>query len=318
MVADDKVIEIVNKRMRGNKDCIPRFLYKYRPFDKFAYEMLADNYLYLCPAENLDDPSECRTTLTVEDFYNVATNRLKVKCVDAILEFIKPYAAAADFQLAKSKVYSILTPNGEVRKHFLLDIESELQMLAPEADTALLINLLACIPDALKDPNIASKFGDYIGLAIDARQYMGICSLSELADSTQMWEKYADDASGYCVKYDMTDYQEVDLLYPVVYQDERNINIINNIVLSYVGEMILKLSCGKVDADCSSYARMFLTKNTAWAYQKEWRLLGDANQKIQAPKISAVCLGRNVSQEHKQEMIRFCNEHNIVIKENKF
>ena len=182
----------------------------------------------------------------------------------------------------------------------------------------MLINSLAFIPDAIKDPNIASKFGDYIGLAIDARQYMGICSLSELADSAQMWEKYADDASGYCVEYDMTDYQEVDLLYPVVYQDERNINIINNIVLSYVGEMILKLSCGKVDADCSSYARMFLTKNTEWTYQKEWRLLGDANQKIQAPKISAVCLGRNVSQEHKQEMIRFCNEHNIVIKENKF
>ena len=36
----------------------PKYLYKYRPFDEFAFDMLEDKYIYLCPAMNLDDETE--------------------------------------------------------------------------------------------------------------------------------------------------------------------------------------------------------------------------------------------------------------------
>lgn len=37
----------------------PNTLYKYRSFDKYAFEMIKDNYAYLSPVKDLDDPFDC-------------------------------------------------------------------------------------------------------------------------------------------------------------------------------------------------------------------------------------------------------------------
>ena len=44
----------------------PKLLYKYRPFDKYSFDMLENNYLFLCPAENEDDKTECLTTVDLD------------------------------------------------------------------------------------------------------------------------------------------------------------------------------------------------------------------------------------------------------------
>ena len=41
----------------------PKSLFKYRPFDAFAFDILENKYLYLCPAENEDDETECESVL---------------------------------------------------------------------------------------------------------------------------------------------------------------------------------------------------------------------------------------------------------------
>ena len=50
-------------------------------------------------------------------------------------------------------------------------------------------------------------------------------------------------------------------------------------------------------------------------YQKEWRLLGDANQKIKAPKINAIYIGKNASKENKEKLISFCINKGIKFNE---
>lgn len=152
-------------------------------------------------------------------------------------------------------------------------------------------------------------------LALDARKDMGICSLSELKDSQQFWTEYAQNETGYCVEYDLTDYENLVFLYPVIYEDDRKTNIANNIVLSFIGEMIFGMSNGQIMADRTPYMQMFLTKNTIGDYQKEWRLLGDANQKVKAPKINAIYIGEKALKENKEKLIVFCKERNIDIKE---
>ena len=82
--------------------------------------------------------------------------------------------------------------------------------------------------------------------------------------------------------------------------------------------MIFGMSNGQIMADRTPYMQMFLTKNTIWDYQKEWRLLGDANQKIKAPKINAIYIGKNASKENKEKLLTFCKERNIDVKEKWF
>lgn len=304
-------IDYINTKLNRKDVDIPKFLYKYRPFDSFTFDMLDSLYVYLCPAERLDDPSECKVDFTVQDFYDLKTNRLTFMGVEMILSFIKPHTTEKNFQYIRSIVARTLMPQGTVRRHFLLDASFEIQELVPDTDITPAINWLGSIPDKLNDPDIRYKFIELFSLAHDARRDMGICSLSELNNSDEMWRNYADDSKGYCIEYDMSEYKNLYALYPVVYQDNRETNIVTNILGSFIGEMIFGMSNGQISVDRSQFARLFLTKDLKWKYQKEWRLLGDAKQKLQAPIVRAIYIGKNAEKQDKQKMIEYCQTHDI-------
>ena len=310
-----KEIDFINAKMNRQNVPTPQFLYKYRPFDRFTFDMLDNAYIYLCPAERLDDPSECKVDFTVQDFYDLKTNQLTFKGVDMILDFIRPYTTEDNFPKARSIVARTLMPQGTVRRHFLLDASFEIQELVSDTDITPVINWLGSIPDKLNDPNIRYKFIELFSLAHDARRDMGICSLSELNNSDGMWRNYADDSKGYCIKYDTRNYENLYALYPVVYQDNRKSNIVTSILSAFIGEMIFGMSNGQIAADKSQFIRLFLTKDLVWSYQKEWRLLGDANQKLSAPSVNAIYLGKNMPEQDKRQMIEYCKTHKIKVEE---
>lgn len=306
-------LNYVNSKLYGKETETPQFLYKYRPFDNYTFEMLEQGYVYLCPAEKLDDPSECLAECKIQDLYDFKSGRLKVLCVDLILDTIKPYTSEDNFRQAKHLVYRTLTPNGLIRRNYLLEKSGEIQDLIPGTNIAPLINFLANIPERLDEPPIKEQLGNILKLTYNARKYMGICSFSELSDSKELWNNYADEEKGYCIKYDLRGYLQSDLLYPVVYSDKRETNIVKNMIASFIGQMVTGMSYEQIIADRSQLMLMFLTKDTQWAYQKEWRLLGDAGQQLTAPKINSIILGRNMFEEDKAKMISYCQKYNFVV-----
>lgn len=309
-------IDYINSKLHRKNVAIPKFLYKYRPFDSFTFDMLDNGYVYLCPAEKLDDPSECKVDFTVQDFYDLKTNQLTIKGIEMILGFIKPYTSEDNFQQVRNIVARILNPQGTVRKHFLLDAWNDIQELVPGVDITPLINWLGSIPDRLNDPSIRYKFIELFSLAHDARRDMGICSLSEVKNFDRLWHEYANGEKGYCIEYDMSEYENLYALYPVVYQDNRETNIVTKILGSFIGEMIFGISNGQISVDRSQFARLFVTKDLKWEYQKEWRLLGDAKQKLHAPIVRAIYIGKNTEKQDKQKMIEYCQTYDINCVEN--
>lgn len=309
-------INFINAKMNKKDAFVPQFLYKYRPFDGFTFDMLDNGYVYLCPTEKLDDPSECKVDFSVQDFYDLHTNNLTFKGVEMILAFIKPYTTEDNFQQVRSIAARTMMPQGNVIQHFLLDASFDIQELVPDIDIVPLINWLENIPEKIEEPQTRQQFIKLFSLAHDARRDMGICSLSESKNCAEMWQNYADNSKGYCVEYDMQNYENIHALFPVVYQDNRENNIVTSIISSFIGEMIFGISNGQIPADKSQFIRLFLTKDLMWSYQKEWRLLGDANVKLSAPKINAIYLGKDVLDEYKQQMIDYCEKHNIQIELN--
>lgn len=307
-------IDFINAKLNKEKVFVPQRLYKYRPFDGFALDMIENGYVYLCPAEKLDDPSECKVDFFLQDFYELESGAIKRRCVDMILDTVKPHTSEDDFQVVKSYVYEALTPNGLVKRNVLLDVAMEIQEIAPELNIVPWVNFLGSIPESLDDPNISEQLEKMLSIAYYARQKMGICSLSELKDSSEMWNKYADGEKGYCIEYDMQNYENSGLLFPVVYNDNRETNILINMLSTFIGQMMFGISNGEIEADRSQYIQMFLTKATKWDYQKEWRLLGDAGDKLSAPSISAIYLGKNMDEQNKKQLIEYCQSHQITYK----
>lgn len=72
---------------------------------------------------------------------------------------------------------------------------------------AQLVNWIVGIPEMLDKPEISSQLEPLFLTAYNARKETGICSLSESKDIDYMWENYANNYSGYCIEYDLTDYE---------------------------------------------------------------------------------------------------------------
>lgn len=306
-------IEYLNKVISSGDGFIysgPKHLYKYRPFDEFTFDMLEHKYIYLCPAMNLDDETECMTSIDMSDLYELETNNLKRVCVEQIILMLKPYCAESVFETVRQHIYETVLRDGTVRRNFLLDVAPEIQDAAPEIATPL-INWLANIPEKLDDPVIKPQMETLIIKALEGREKVGVCSLSENNDIDYMWKKYAAEHSGYCVEYELDNYEHAKDLLPVIYEDERQTNIVMTLVANFIGQLIISFSNKQIKADISQYLRLFLTKYTKWEYQNEWRVLGDANGKPSAPKISRIIVGKYASAENKNKIKEFCNKNSI-------
>ena len=293
----------------------PSLLYKYRPFDEFTFDMLENEYVYLCPAEKEDDENECMTTVDFDHLIDLKTNNLKRECVNQIIELIRPYSNEETYENAKNKILAITRKNGTVPANFMLDLSLELQEIAPEYKEIIvqLVNWIVGIPEMLDKPEISSQLEPLFLTAYNARKETGICSLAESKDIDYMWENYANNYSGYCIEYDLTDYEFNVGVLPVIYQDERQTNIIMQLVGSFIGQMITGFSNGQIQADSSHFIRLFLTKYKKWEYQKEWRLIEKANDKMKAPKIKAIYLGKNINNINKQKMVEYFEKRKIDI-----
>ena len=293
----------------------PASLFKYRPFDEHTFDMLENKYLFLCVAEKLDDPTECMTSLNMQNLYDLERDGLKRQCVFQIMELIRPYTSEENYEQIQVLISQVLNGNGTVRPNFLLDIQPEIDELVPDVNTAPVVNYLVNIPEKLDEPGISDQIEALILGAYEARQKMGICSLCEDSNNEYMWENYAAKNSGYCIEYDFSDFKTSNQLFPVIYQDERETNIVMSIVANFIGQMIFGMSNHQIQPDTSQYLRLFITKYKEWEYQDEWRLLGDANTRFPAPKIKRIILGTQVSKENKEAIYRYCKENNIPLEE---
>ena len=306
-------IDYINARINDKEVDPPKTLFKYRPFDQYAFEMLEEEYLFLCKACKLDDPSECTTTFKPEDYVDVNTGRMSFRVIDEMLKYYRPFVKKDNLKKIRSMVFQTMTPDGYIDKSLLSKAVIKMKGLASKDDLFLLTNFLSTIPDLFSRPDVRENIEELFSVALQAKETMGVCSFTEIADSSEMWKNYAGDCTGYCVQYSTAGYCDNINLLPVVYSDDRNTEIVSSILRTYFGSLLVGLTYGTVRIDQSHYFRLFLTKNTEWAYQKEWRLIGEADERVKAPKVEAIILGLNVSVDNKKLMEQFCREKGIAL-----
>ena len=124
-----------------------------------------------------------------------------------------------------------------------------------------------------------------------------------------MWSHYADSHKGFCIEYDFSQMQE-SFPFPIYYSDERPLipwkAALNNSpenVSEATAELILGL----------------LTKDDAWSYENEWRILSAASQNadIKMPPITCIYLGADISDRNRTKMLKIANKLQIPVKQMK-
>ena len=128
-----------------------------------------------------------------------------------------------------------------------------------------------------------------------------------------MWSHYADSHRGFCIEYDFSGMEEKNkvLPFPVIYSTE-----MPKLSLKYV----LNRTEKNEQLGTQSLMSALLTKDMAWEYENEWRLLcevdgdDDNSNDIEMPPISCVYVGAMATEENVSKLSEIAKRKGIPLK----
>lgn len=286
----------------------PIILYKYRPFDKYAFEMIEEGYAYLAPVQGLDDPFDCLNDFTINDYYNENTCEITPKAIDYI---IKLFCQRGIQNLSTKQVKELAF---QCIKEDSLDYEKYPKIVVSSGSiTRTTVEPFFVALNAFNENFTrvieAAKVDGFAQSAMSPSDRVGICSLSEKRDNKVMWSLYGNNYEGYCIEYDIPKRQEVTPnLCPVIYTKRNNNKFIEKMIEYAMGAFMRAVTDGRLTGNIGASMELFCTKDTDWSYQAEWRLIANAGGKCRFLNIKAIYLGFKVKKSNENKMKKLAKE----------
>ncbi len=294
----------------------PKKLYKYRSFDDFTEDMIVNKYLYLCQAEKLDDQFECAANFSYDSIFK-REGIIKRAVIDEIADMVSNFPSSLSKNDFKKLLHKCLDRdnNFDIKRTAAIAAERQDGLTEQEA-VAVLETFGALLSGMWQNEANLKSFKSVVMKALNARKEIGICSLSETNKSQVMWEMYSHNYEGYCIEYESNSSINFQLnTFPVVYGNKRETNIIKILVGTFLESFVASISNGQISQIDRGldYIYLFLTKFSEWSFQKEWRIIGEANFKFPAPKIAAIYVGKKCSDENIQRIVNWSKEYEFEI-----
>ena len=139
------------------------------------------------------------------------------------------------------------------------------------------------------------------------------CCLCTDYKNRLMWSHYADSHKGFCIEYDFSGNDLIafkHLPFPIYYSKDRP---------TIPWEDCVNITPESSKSAASKLMIGMLTKDAAWNYENEWRILISSNESanIKMPKISCVYLGVSISPINKAKIIAIAKRNHFSVKQMK-
>ena len=128
-----------------------------------------------------------------------------------------------------------------------------------------------------------------------------------------MWSHYADSHKGFCIEYDFSKPKEEflsKLPLPVFYSESRPL---------VPWKAAIDNSVENMEEASEELMMGLLTKDKAWEYENEWRILIGATEdsELVMPKVSCIYLGASIEKDNRAKVVNIAKRRNIPIKQMK-
>ncbi len=283
----------------------PLTLFKYRPFDKYSFEMISEGYSFLAPVQGLDDPFDCMNSSKIKDFYDPKKGGLTDAGLNYIVGLITKHGLPP--QLTKSELLQLAksSMNGDQIDYELASRRPLVQDSLSQTEVETFLGTMRTFNENLPGILENDAWESFAKNALSPGQRVGICSLSETRDNKPMWSLYGAGYSGYCIEYEIPRCKELILnLCPVIYTKRANNNLIKKMLEYALSAMMRAFSNGRISGNIGAAMELFCTKDSDWSYQKEWRIIGKAGERCTAMPIKAIYLGFKASKRNIARMKR--------------
>lgn len=274
----------------------PKVLYKYRDVGEFTEKIFMDNAIWLSKPENLNDPFEC----SIAKF----TDRAKEMMVKKYKEIqVCNFVMYGLLYIKDNESYFGL--RGKTFQNFLKRLgkkswERRYQMI----NEVIYKNK----GTRLSNPNHLIK-------SLDERLHeTGIFSLSETDTNQLMWAHYAGESRGLAIGFEVSDgsmLADEKHCIAVNYTDElpefKPDELMSNLHMSFGGDGV-KIAV-RVPFDDPTFRACVSTKPTDWAYEKEWRYIGEKDGLHPYPgKLVEVTFGLRCSENDRKKYIKLIKD----------
>lgn len=320
---------------------VPRFLYKYRDCNTNNFKALEDNSIWVSSAEQFIDPYDCRISFSIKDLSTNKINKLMKWFVFA--EYIYGYKKENI-----SRFENALTPK-EVREIFFSHCyNEELRLNGKETQKFIKKKY----PKEQWD-NIANRivlFDQFIsrrGRGQELREWFKddceqgclstielnkrdqfVCSFTETNDNPKMWEEYANQYKGFCIRYDFSQGIRIDLLdnessvsaieklLPVFYTNRRPKFDSYQFQLEQYKDTFYEVEDEYWSLDIAIKLDLqMLVKNPRYLNEQEWRIVirGEESGLVWFPFATAIYMGKDISKENKDILIKIATKNNFSV-----
>ncbi len=135
----------------------------------------------------------------------------------------------------------------------------------------------------------------------------GICSMSELNNSTMMFSHYAASHSGLCLEFCIPEDNDIGELRPVAYMDafpEIHQRDLPNAFDPQTNDSVIEACAEKF------FSQTYFSKASPWAYEREWRWFRRSSGLVEFPAnvLTGVILGCRMSQDDEKAVIKMLEE----------
>ena len=241
---------------------------------------------------------------------------------DLILELLRPILDSSELKQYFSttehiypKLLENMTPTGIMR---LSDSPISLTDYAKanhiEEDTdeiglTLALNRqlkMASEKDVQKTDSLMTGLGQKVEKALDDAFLIGCLCRDDT--NRLMWSHYADSHQGFCIEYDFSTVPDDLLPLPVIYTETRP---------KMPWKAALSMSSESMHEANRAFMMALLTKDEAWAYEHEWRMIISSmmDPRLKMPPISCVYLGTQCSEENKETVIKLAEHKGFQVRQ---
>lgn len=280
----------------------PTTLYKYRSFDKYAFDMIENDYAYLAPVKGLDDPFDCLNDFSIDDYYNENTHKITPKAVDFIVKLVCPKGLQhLSPKEVKKLAIQCIDENGIDYEKVPKVVESN--GISVKTSVEPLFVALNSFNETFENIIKSTKMDGFAKNALNPDERVGVLSLSEKRDNKVMWSLYGNNYEGYCIEYDIPKRKEVTPnLCPVIYTKRSNNRFIEKMIEYAMAAMLRAISDGRIKGNIGAAMELFCTKDSDWSYQSEWRIISSGEGQFKFLKIKAIYLGFKVSKTNERKI----------------
>ena len=166
------------------------------------------------------------------------------------------------------------------------------------------------------DMNTNSEFAKGMELLMDINNRMGAFCMCDSCTNESLWALYADDFSGYCIEYDLTNpcrskgsIRFITSLYPVKYVKKKDDDWFKPLFESTIKSINVYGKADRFNGGLIFHhwmLQVLCSKKDTWSNEREWRALGGANVSYLGPLVSAIIVGHNISKNDFNEIKKRC------------